>query len=112
MAGAAGNNADGSGRFMLKQFAPRNVGQDAEQQEVKMVDAATLSPWVITGARSMLLSRVTRPRSALSSARAVRTQSGIALFDESGRYVGMVTAPAGKPAFGPGADTVLLRRWD
>jgi hypothetical protein len=36
----------------------------------------------------------------------------MALFDEAGRFVGRVDAPTGAPAFGPGARSMLLRRWD
>jgi hypothetical protein len=35
---------------------------------------------------------------------------GFALFDELGHYVGVVSPDDHTPAFGPGADTVLLKR--
>jgi hypothetical protein len=40
----------------------------------------------------------------------VRTDTGVVLFDERGRYVGAVACTAGGPVFGPGAATVLLTR--
>jgi hypothetical protein len=36
----------------------------------------------------------------------------MALFNEDGRFVGRVDAPSGAPAFGPGARSMLLRRWE
>ncbi len=77
-----------------------------------MVRAAMTSRWAITGARSVLPAHATRARFAPSGARTVRTQRGLALFDEAGRFVGRVDALTEAPAFGLGAGTVLLRRWE
>lgn len=40
----------------------------------------------------------------------VKTARGYALFDECGRYLGVLPSPEGNPSFGPGAKTVLLQR--
>ena len=74
--------------------------------------AAATIPWLATGARPISLSRLSRFASRASSARTVRTRSGYALFDEAGRYVGMVAQLAERVTFGVGAGTVLLRRGD
>lgn len=43
--------------------------------------------------------------------RCVRTAAGWVLYDDSGRFLGIVTTPPdGGPAFGPAAGTVYLRR--
>jgi hypothetical protein len=76
-----------------------------------MAHPAAASPWATTGARAVApprASRSTRP----SGARAVKTRLGVALFDDLGHYVGVVTAPIGQLVFGRGADTVLLKRGD
>lgn len=58
-------------------------------------------------------SSTARPlRPAATAVRLVRTASGYALFDEHGRYVGAVRWLVGKPAFGAGAETVLLQHAD
>ncbi len=77
-----------------------------------MAQAATASRWMITGARSVLPARAVREQWVPCGARTVRTRRGMALFDEAGRFVGRVDAPTGAPAFGPGARSMLLRRWD
>lgn len=76
-----------------------------------MAQAVAISRWAITGARSVLPARAVRERWVPCGARTVRTRRGVALFDEDGRFVGRVDAPAGAPAFGPGARSMLLRRW-
>lgn len=45
-----------------------------------------------------------------TAARYIRTSGGIVLFDEGGRFVGLVETPLGTPVFGPAGDTVLVRR--
>jgi len=72
--------------------------------------AAAVVPWLATGARPIALPRLSRFASRASSARAVHTMSGYALFDEAGRYIGGIAELAGRLGFGIGADTVLLRR--
>lgn len=47
---------------------------------------------------------------AISSARRVRTADAVVLFDDGGRFVGVVKHPEGPPTFGPSAATVLLGR--
>jgi hypothetical protein len=74
-----------------------------------MAHPAAIIPWAATGARPVALPRWGRPLRT-SGARAVRTRSGIALFDELGHYIGAVGAEDHTPTFGPGADTVLLKR--
>jgi hypothetical protein len=74
-----------------------------------MAHPAAIISWAVTGARPVALPRWGRP-SRTSGARAVRTRSGVALFDELGHYIGAVGADDLTPAFGPGADTVLLKR--
>jgi hypothetical protein len=76
-----------------------------------MAHTAARSGWAVTGARSVLPARAVRERCPPSGARTVRTCLGLALFDEMGRFVGRVHATAGAPAFGPGAQALLLRRW-
>jgi hypothetical protein len=76
-----------------------------------MAHPAAILPWRMTGTRAVSLPRWTAaPRT--SAARAVRTSSGIALFDDVGRYVGVISSQDRSSRFGPGADTVLLRRND
>jgi hypothetical protein len=77
-----------------------------------MAQATTISRWMITGARSVLPARAVRERWVPCGARTVRTRRGMALFDEEGRFVGRVDGPTGAPAFGPGARSMLLRRWE
>lgn len=63
----------------------------------------------ITGRRATLAAvhqRSGRP----TAARYIQTSRGIALFDESGSFVGLVESPTGIPDFGPAGDTVLVRR--
>lgn len=76
-----------------------------------MVHTAAISGWAITGARSVLPARAVRERWVPCGARTVSTRRGLALFDEMGRFVGRVDATEGTPDFGPGAHTLLLRRW-
>ncbi len=74
-----------------------------------MAHPAAILPWAATGARPVSLPRWSRsPRT--SGARTIRTRLGFALFDELGHYVGVVSPDDHTPAFGPGADTVLLKR--
>lgn len=75
-----------------------------------MAHAAAISHWAITGQRPGLIPRTLRQGSPPSGARTVRTQSGIALFDERGRYVGEVPVIGARASFGPSAETVLLER--
>ena len=42
--------------------------------------------------------------------RFVQTKRGYALFDENGRYVGLIEAPGSTTAFGPSSPTTLLPR--
>ena len=74
-----------------------------------MTHPAAILPWAATGARPVSLPRWSRSQRR-SGARAVRTRSGLALFDELGHYVGVVSTDDPAPPFGPGADTVLLKR--
>lgn len=62
-----------------------------------MAHAAAIPHWAITGQRPGLIPWSLRQGGRPSGARTVRTQSGIALFDERGRYVGEV------PVIGEGA---------
>ncbi len=77
-----------------------------------MAHAATISHWAITGQRPGLIPRTRRQGGLPSGARTVRTPSGIALFDERGRYVGEVPVIGAGASFGPLAETVLLERDD
>lgn len=47
---------------------------------------------------------------SLEGARFVRTRQGLALFDDAGRFVGMVRRPDHDTTFGRAGCTVLLRR--
>ena len=76
-----------------------------------MARAAVMSRWAITGARSVIPVRAVAELCTPCGARTVRTRRGVALFDEMGRFVGRIDAPDGTPAFGPGAEALLLRRW-
>ncbi len=42
--------------------------------------------------------------------RFVQTKRGYALFDENGRYVGLIEDPGSTTAFGPSSPTTLLHR--
>ncbi len=42
--------------------------------------------------------------------RFVQTKHGYALFDENGRYVGLIEAPGSTTEFGPSSPTTLLHR--
>ncbi len=42
--------------------------------------------------------------------RFIQTKGGYALFDENGRYVGLIEAPGSTTAFGPSSPTTLLHR--
>ena len=78
---------------------------------VAMAHPAAIFPWRVTGTRAVSPPRWgVEPRHG--GARAVRTGIGIALFDDAGRYVGMIMSRERTAYFGPGADTVLLRRND
>ena len=46
----------------------------------------------------------------VSGVRLVRTRQGLALFDEKGRFIGIVRRPNPATGFGPAGTTVLLRR--
>jgi hypothetical protein len=78
---------------------------------VAMAHPAAILPWRVTGTRA-----VSPPRWSVEplhvGARAVHTAVGVALFDDVGRYVGLIASRDGAAYFGPGADTVLLRRND
>ncbi len=82
---------------------------EREGSEGGMAHPAAILPWAATGARPVSLTRWNRSQRT-SGARAVRTRSGFALFDELGHYVGVVSVEDHRPTFGPGADTVLLKR--
>ncbi len=73
-----------------------------------MAHPAVISTWAITGARATATWRGARAAAAPSD-RAVQTADGYALFDDRGRYLGRI-ATHEQPAFGHGANTVLLRR--
>ena len=75
-----------------------------------MAHAAAISHWAITGQRPGLIPRARHQGGPPSGARTVRTPSGIALFDERGRYVGAVPVIGASTSFGPLAETVLLKR--
>ncbi len=75
-----------------------------------MVRAASTATRSITGARPALIPWSRRLPCRASGARTVRTETGVVLFDERGRYVGVVASISAGPAFGPGAETVLLSR--
>jgi len=75
-----------------------------------MAHAAAITHWAITGQRPGLVSRGRRMSCPPCGARSVRTASGVALFDEEGRYVGKVLAVSPGATFGPCCETVLLRR--
>ncbi len=75
-----------------------------------MAHPAVISSWAITGARAAATWRNARAAAATSD-RAVQTVDGYALFDDRGRYLGRIAARE-HPAFGRGANTVLLRRDD
>jgi hypothetical protein len=61
----------------------------------------------ITGRIERARARLKRERAADPAARA--RASGYPLFDD-GQFMGVVSATHGRPAFGPAAPTVLLRR--
>jgi hypothetical protein len=75
-----------------------------------MANAAAITHWAITGQRPGLIPRGRRLSGPPSGARTVRTASGVALFDELGRYVGRVLITSDAATFGPCAETVLLSR--
>jgi hypothetical protein len=47
---------------------------------------------------------------SIGGARCIRTRQGLALFDDAGRFVGIVRRPDHETQFGPAGSTVLLRR--
>jgi hypothetical protein len=63
-----------------------------------------------TGARPVTVHLVRALRAGWAAARTVRTRGGLVLFDERGRYVGLVRGTSRDPAFGAGAEAVLLVR--
>ncbi len=75
-----------------------------------MTCAIALPNSMTTGARSVSVSVRTGAGSKPTGARFVRTERGLALFDERGRYVGTVESPIGSPTFGADGATVLVRR--
>lgn len=75
-----------------------------------MAHALALTSYAATGARPAAPLRDARGSRTPTAARTVRTRGGMALFDEAGRYVGVVTAVSQHPVFGRGGQTVLLRR--
>ena len=78
---------------------------------ISMAHPAVILPWRVTGTRAVSLPRWSAaPRD--SGARTVRTRGGFALFDDAGRYIGAIVSQGQASRFGPGADTVLLRRND
>jgi len=78
---------------------------------VSMAHPAVILPWRVTGTRAVSLPRWSAA-SRDSGARTVHTRGGIALFDDAGRYIGVIMGRERASHFGPGADTVLLRRND
>lgn len=78
---------------------------------IAMAHPAVIFPWRVTGTRAVSLPRWSAaPRD--SGARTVRADGGVALFDDAGRYIGVILSEERTSHFGPGADTVLLRRND
>jgi hypothetical protein len=75
-----------------------------------MTHALALTSFGTTGARPSVPLRDARTSWKPTSARMVRTRAGVTLFDEAGRYVGVVDAASKDAAFGRGGPTVLLRR--
>jgi len=49
-------------------------------------------------------------RGVTAGGRLVRTTRGFALFDEEGRFVGMIQTPETATRFGPAGPTMLLKR--
>jgi hypothetical protein len=78
---------------------------------IAMAHPAVILPWSMTGTRAVSLPRRTAA-SRDSGARAVRTTDGFVLFDDVGRYIGVIAGLDRQSRFGPGADTVFLRRND
>ena len=64
---------------------------------------------VDTGQRPVSVGAQHALRSLTGGGRLVQTKHGFALFDEEGRFVGMIQTPA-TTTFGPVAPTMLLKR--
>ncbi len=76
-----------------------------------MVVQALALPDVDTGRRPVSVGAGHAFRCVTSGGRLVQTKRGFALFDEEGRFVGMIQAPATTATtFGPVAPTMLLKR--
>ena len=72
--------------------------------------ALAINEMLTTGSRSAQAAARNAERTA-GAGRFVRTRKGLALFDENGRFIGVVKDPrASAPRFGRAAETMLLRR--
>lgn len=65
---------------------------------------------VDTGQRPVSVGAQQAFRGVTGGGRLVQTERGFALFDEEGRFVGMIQAPDTTTTFGPVAPTMLLKR--
>ncbi|MEE8135376.1 MAG: hypothetical protein V3T56_09975 [Gemmatimonadales bacterium] len=65
---------------------------------------------VDTGRRPVSVRAQHALRCVTGGGRLVQTKHGFTLFDEEGRFVGMIQAPATTTTFGPVAPTMLLKR--
>ena len=85
-------------------------GSEGARKDVLMVAHAVVFADVDTGKRPVSAGAREAFRCATSGGRLVQTKRGFALFDEEGRFVGMIQAPATKTKFGRVAPTMLLNR--
>ncbi len=76
-----------------------------------MAERALALPDVDTGGRPVSVGAGHALHCVTSGGRLIQTNRGYALFDEEGRFVGMIQAPATTTTtFGPVAPTMLLKR--
>ncbi len=80
------------------------------RKEGPMIAHALAFADVDTGQRPVSVGAQQAFRCVTGGGRLVQTKRGFALFDQEGRFVGMIQAPATTTTFGPVAPTMLLKR--